>query len=107
MRLVIRHQTRLAFATPVREHHCELRVAPADDGRQARRALRIAVEPANREQCYSRTRDILRHNLPIDSGIGVVLVLNLVITLTIPGIAIGGRRGALWERSDPRRSAER
>ena len=29
------------------------------------RIARIAVEPANREQCYSRTRDILRHNLPI------------------------------------------
>ncbi len=26
---------------------------------------RVAVEPANRERCYSRTRDILRHNLPI------------------------------------------
>jgi transglutaminase-like putative cysteine protease len=53
VRLVIRHQTRLAFATPVREHHCELRVAPADDGRQARRALRIAVEPAARLRPYS------------------------------------------------------
>ena len=29
------------------------------------RIARIAVEPANREQCYSRTREILRHNLPI------------------------------------------
>ena len=29
------------------------------------RIARIAVEPANREKCYSRTRDILRHNLPI------------------------------------------
>jgi aspartate/methionine/tyrosine aminotransferase len=26
---------------------------------------RVAVEPANRERCYGRTRDILRHNLPI------------------------------------------
>lgn len=25
----------------------------------------VAVEPANRERCYARTRDILRHNLPI------------------------------------------
>jgi aspartate/methionine/tyrosine aminotransferase len=29
------------------------------------RIARIAVEPANRERCYSRTRAILRHNLPI------------------------------------------
>ena len=29
------------------------------------RIARIAVEPANRERCYQRTRDILRHNLPI------------------------------------------
>jgi aspartate/methionine/tyrosine aminotransferase len=29
------------------------------------RIARVAVEPSNRERCYSRTRDILRHNLPI------------------------------------------
>jgi hypothetical protein len=29
------------------------------------RLARVAVEPANRERCYARTRDILRHNLPI------------------------------------------
>jgi hypothetical protein len=37
MRYVIRHQTRLAFRTPVREHHCERRVAPMDDDVQHRR----------------------------------------------------------------------
>jgi aspartate/methionine/tyrosine aminotransferase len=31
----------------------------------ADRVARVAVEAANRERCYSRTRDILRHNLPI------------------------------------------
>jgi aspartate/methionine/tyrosine aminotransferase len=29
------------------------------------RIARIAVEPENRERCYQRTREILRHNLPI------------------------------------------
>ena len=29
------------------------------------RVARIAVEQANRERCYARTREILRHNLPI------------------------------------------
>ena len=29
------------------------------------RIARVAVEPKNRERCYERTREILRHNLPI------------------------------------------
>jgi aspartate/methionine/tyrosine aminotransferase len=29
------------------------------------RLARVAVEPANREKCYARTREILRHNMPI------------------------------------------
>jgi aspartate/methionine/tyrosine aminotransferase len=29
------------------------------------RLARVAVTPENRERCYSRTREILRHNLPI------------------------------------------
>ena len=29
------------------------------------RIARVAVEPANRERCYARTREILPHNLPI------------------------------------------
>jgi len=29
------------------------------------RIARVAVEAANRDRCYARTRDILRHNLPI------------------------------------------
>ncbi len=29
------------------------------------RLARVAVEPLNRERCYARTREILRHNLPI------------------------------------------
>jgi hypothetical protein len=29
------------------------------------RIARSAVEPPNRERCYARTREILRHNLPI------------------------------------------
>jgi aspartate/methionine/tyrosine aminotransferase len=29
---------------------------------------RVAVRPENRERCYARTREILRHNLPIARG---------------------------------------
>jgi aspartate/methionine/tyrosine aminotransferase len=29
------------------------------------RLAQVAVDPPNRERCYARTRDILRHNLPI------------------------------------------
>jgi len=29
------------------------------------RIARVAVRPENRERCYARTREILRHNLPI------------------------------------------
>ena len=29
------------------------------------RVAKVAVEPANRERCYARTREILKHNLPI------------------------------------------
>jgi aspartate/methionine/tyrosine aminotransferase len=41
------------------------------------RIARVAVEPANRERCYGRTREILRHNLPIArewiTGFGEIL----------------------------------
>jgi len=46
VRLLIRHETRLAFALPVREHQCELRLAPRDDETQRRLSCRIEVEPA-------------------------------------------------------------
>ncbi|HVH55573.1 MAG TPA: aminotransferase class I/II-fold pyridoxal phosphate-dependent enzyme [Vicinamibacterales bacterium] len=41
------------------------------------RIARVAVEPSNRERCYARTREILRHNLPIArewiAGFGEIL----------------------------------
>jgi aspartate/methionine/tyrosine aminotransferase len=41
------------------------------------RIARVAVEPSNRERCYARTREILRHNLPIArewiAGLGEIL----------------------------------
>jgi transglutaminase-like putative cysteine protease len=45
MRLVIEHETRLTFPAPVREHQCELRLAPRDDAAQRRVSCTIAVEP--------------------------------------------------------------
>jgi transglutaminase-like putative cysteine protease len=46
VRLLIEHESRLAFADPVREHHCELRLAPREDVSQQRLWTRIEVEPA-------------------------------------------------------------
>jgi transglutaminase-like putative cysteine protease len=45
VQLLITHETRLAFAKPVREHHCELRLAPREDETQRRISCRIEVEP--------------------------------------------------------------
>jgi len=46
VRLLIEHETRLAFPKPVREHQCELRLAPRDDETQRRLTCTIEVEPA-------------------------------------------------------------
>jgi transglutaminase-like putative cysteine protease len=46
VRLLIEHETRLAFPVPVREHQCELRLAPRDDETQRRLSCEIEVEPA-------------------------------------------------------------
>jgi transglutaminase-like putative cysteine protease len=53
VRYLIRHETRLAFATRVREQHCELRLAPVDDATQRRLALRLTVEPAAQLHAYA------------------------------------------------------
>lgn len=45
MRYLIAHETRLVFPSPVREHHCELRLAPREDEYQRRLSITIAVEP--------------------------------------------------------------
>jgi len=52
MRYLIDHELRLAFAHPVREHHCELRIAPADTPTQRVHALAIATEPASELGTY-------------------------------------------------------
>ncbi len=45
MRYVIEHETRLEFSHPVREHQCELRLAPPDTASQRAHGLRIEIEP--------------------------------------------------------------
>lgn len=46
MRYLIDHELRLAFATPVREHHCEVRLAPSSSATQQVSVARLLIEPA-------------------------------------------------------------
>jgi transglutaminase-like putative cysteine protease len=46
MRYLIRHETRLAFASPVREHQCELRLVPRAHPHQTILRADVEVEPA-------------------------------------------------------------
>ena len=46
MRYVIEQDSVLVFPEPVREHHCELRLVPADSPAQRIHAARLEVEPA-------------------------------------------------------------
>ncbi|HVO22821.1 MAG TPA: transglutaminase family protein [Candidatus Margulisiibacteriota bacterium] len=52
MRYVIDHETRLTFAQPVREHQCELRLAPSDSSVQRVQGVSIEVEPTARLDRY-------------------------------------------------------
>jgi transglutaminase-like putative cysteine protease len=45
VRYLIEHESALRFPEPVREHHCELRLAPHDGAAVALRRCEIAVEP--------------------------------------------------------------
>lgn len=45
MRYLIRHETRLVFPRPVREHQCELRLTPREDEHQRLISSSVRVEP--------------------------------------------------------------
>jgi hypothetical protein len=45
MRYLIEHETKLAFREPVREHHCELRLAPQESAHQKVARMRLEIEP--------------------------------------------------------------
>lgn len=51
-----------ALASECWTQHDYITIGP---NKMSDRIARAAVEPANRERCYARTGDILRHNLPI------------------------------------------
>lgn len=48
MKLRVEHQTLLSFPKPVREHQCELRLAPREDETHRLLAFAIEIEPAAR-----------------------------------------------------------
>jgi transglutaminase-like putative cysteine protease len=45
MRYLIEHETVLAFREPVREHHCEVRLAPEESPTQSVRRMRLEITP--------------------------------------------------------------
>lgn len=45
MRYLIEHETVLAFREPVREHHCEVRLAPEESPTQSVRRMRLEIVP--------------------------------------------------------------
>jgi transglutaminase-like putative cysteine protease len=45
MRYLIEHETKLAFREPVRDHHCELRLAPQESPHQKVTRMRLEIEP--------------------------------------------------------------
>jgi aspartate/methionine/tyrosine aminotransferase len=51
-----------AFVESCWSQHDYITIGP---NKMSDRIARVAVEAANRERCYGRTRDILQHNLPI------------------------------------------
>jgi transglutaminase-like putative cysteine protease len=53
MRYLIEHETRLAFREPVREHHCELRLAPQEGPHQDVKRMRLEVEPDAELRAYT------------------------------------------------------
>lgn len=52
MRYTIEYENTLAFAEPVREHYCELRLAPREDERQKVLSLAITSEPESKARSY-------------------------------------------------------
>ncbi len=53
MRYVIEHDTRLVFAQPVREQHCELRLVPPDTSAQRVHSAVVTVEPTAKLRRYT------------------------------------------------------
>ncbi len=52
MHYLIEHETRLTFSTPVREHHCELRLAPQQGAAQRVEELVITTDPPTELDSY-------------------------------------------------------
>ena len=65
MRYRIEHATSLTFPTPVREHQCELRLAPRDDTHQRRLRAAITVEPEATLASYQDSFGNLVHQFSI------------------------------------------
>jgi transglutaminase-like putative cysteine protease len=65
VRYRIEHTTTLTFPQPVREHQCELRLAPRDDVHQRRLRVTITVEPTAPLASYEDSFGNLVHHFSI------------------------------------------
>lgn len=65
MRYRIEHTTTLTFPTPVREHQCELRLAPREDTYQRRLGMTISVDPDAPLASYQDSFGNLVHHFSI------------------------------------------
>jgi transglutaminase-like putative cysteine protease len=87
VRYLIEHRTALTFPSAVREHQCELRLAPRDNGDQKRLAYSLTITPEAELRESTDCFGNLVHRfslLPPHDGLGVMLRAEVQTLLSNP-----------------------